>query len=72
VADPTLVAWIRTHDDAARLLAEHTPDGAGRCPVCHADGASSGRVKAPCALLLAARAAQIPQPRPADGPRAAR
>jgi hypothetical protein len=52
-----LVRFIADHGSAARILAEHTPTSDGRCPSCPAGASSSGRVKSPCTLYLAAQAA---------------
>jgi hypothetical protein len=43
---------------ARKLLAEHAPTKDGRCPRCSAGASSSGRVKSPCTLFLAALAAE--------------
>jgi hypothetical protein len=52
-----LVRFIAAHGSAAKLLVEHAPTKDGRCPRCPAGAASSGRVKSPCTLFLAAQAA---------------
>ena len=68
VSPPTvsndLVRFIAEHGSAAKILAEHTPTKDGRCPSCPAGASSSGRVKSPCTLFLAARAAEKIRPRP--------
>jgi hypothetical protein len=53
-----LVRFIAEHGSAAKILAQHTPTKDGRCPSCPAGASSSGRVKSPCTLYLAARAAE--------------
>lgn len=53
-----LMRLIRRAGSAARILASHTPDSSGHCPVCAAGGASSGHVVSPCNLWLAADAAR--------------
>jgi hypothetical protein len=58
-----LVRFIAEHGSAAKILAEHTPTKDGRCPTCPAGASSSGRVKSPCTLFLAARAAEKIRPR---------
>jgi hypothetical protein len=54
-----LVEMLRA-DRAMRekFLKEHAADSSGHCPLCPAGGSSSGRMLAPCNLLLAAEAAQ--------------
>jgi hypothetical protein len=53
-----LARWIAEYASAEKLLAQHAPDGEGRCPVCRGGNASSGRVQGPCTLYLAAERAQ--------------
>jgi hypothetical protein len=53
-----LVEFIAEHGSARKLLAEHAPTKDGRCPRCPAGASSSGRVKSPCTLFLAALAAE--------------
>jgi hypothetical protein len=53
-----LVQFIADHGSAKKILAEHTPTKDGRCPRCPAGASSSGRVKSPCTLFLAALAAE--------------
>ena len=59
-ADPhapnPLVEFLRGEGRAERLLAEHHDDGRGRCAVC-STGAQTGRVRWPCSIAAAARAA---------------
>lgn len=50
-----LTRFVRDYGSADKLLREHAPDKGGRCPTCPSGGASSGKVKSPCPLLLAAR-----------------
>jgi hypothetical protein len=52
-----LAAWVREYGSAQKLLAQHAPDGEGRCPVCRGGNASSGRVVGPCTLYRAAERA---------------
>jgi hypothetical protein len=54
----TLVRFIAEHGSAGKILAEHAPTKDGRCPRCPAGASSSGRVKSPCTLFLAALAAE--------------
>lgn len=53
-----LVRFVIKHGSAKKLLKEHAADPSGRCPKCAGGGDSSGRVKAPCSLYLAAEAAE--------------
>jgi hypothetical protein len=55
-----LVQFIAEHGSARKILAEHAPTKDGRCPRCAAGASSSGRVKSPCTLFLAALAASKP------------
>lgn len=61
-ADPhaphPLVEFLRGEGRAARMLAEHVNDGTGRCAVCSA-GAQTGRMRWPCSIATAARAATL-------------
>jgi hypothetical protein len=52
-----LVHFIAEHGSAVKILAEHTATQDGRCPRCPAGASSSGRMKSPCTLFLAAQAA---------------
>jgi hypothetical protein len=62
-----LVQFIAAHGAAAKLLAAHRPGTDGRCPTCSAGASSSGRVKSPCTLFLAALAAEkLGRPRGRD------
>lgn len=56
-AEDLLVGFVRFagHRAARRLMQEHLAGADGRCPICRADGASSGHVVAPCNLYSAAR-----------------
>lgn len=56
-AEDPLVAVIRWADVADRILRDHTQVN-GRCPLCSAGGASSGKVLDHCNLWLAAREAK--------------
>lgn len=53
-----LVRFILRHDTTRKILAEHEPGVDGRCPKCPSGGASSGKVKSPCTLYSAAKAAE--------------
>jgi hypothetical protein len=49
-ARPSVLVWtIFNQGTAARLLAEHKPDGRGRCPLCKSIG---------CSIYGAAKAAE--------------
>lgn len=54
-ADQVLMDLIRWSGAAARIFLQHEPVE-GRCPLCRADGYSTGRVVAPCSLRTAAAA----------------
>lgn len=53
-----LVRFIIEYGTAGKLLAEHVPDASGHCPRCPAGASTTGKVKGPCTLFLAAEAAQ--------------
>jgi hypothetical protein len=53
-----LVRFILRHDTTKKLLREHAPDTSGHCPKCPAGASTSGKVKSPCTLYLAAQAAE--------------
>jgi hypothetical protein len=62
-----LVRFISEHGSAKKLLSAHRPGTDGRCPTCSAGASSSGRVKSPCTLFLAALAAEkLGRPRGRD------
>lgn len=53
--DPILVGLLRWSGSAEVIFRQHQPVE-GRCPLCRADGDSTGRVVAPCSLRRAAAA----------------
>jgi hypothetical protein len=72
------VQLARMPDVVARLLADHVPDGKGRCRGCGFPGTGSPYIPSPCGLWLVADAARrlpggtamsAPQPLDARAPR---